>query len=45
MKTLKIAFGVALALVSMTVVFAQSTETIALQGNQLFPEGKDTFRE
>jgi sugar lactone lactonase YvrE len=39
MKTLKIAFGVALALMSMTVVFAQSTETIALQGNQLFPEG------
>jgi sugar lactone lactonase YvrE len=39
MKTFKIVLGVAIAVLSMTVVLAQSTETIALQGNQLFPEG------
>ncbi|NBP67748.1 MAG: hypothetical protein EBR30_05555 [Cytophagia bacterium] len=39
MKTFKILIGIFFAFVSMTVLFAQSTETIALQGNQVFPEG------
>jgi hypothetical protein len=39
MKTTKIVIGVAIALFIGAAAQAQSTETIALQGNQVFPEG------
>lgn len=39
MKTIKIVFGLFFTFTSMIHAAAQTTETIELQGNQLFPEG------
>ncbi|MBI3219361.1 MAG: hypothetical protein HYZ44_07605 [Bacteroidetes bacterium] len=39
MKTIKIVFGLFFAFASIIHASAQTTETIELQGNQLFPEG------